>query len=440
MATPESGTRHRADAEARYLLFLVRAGEILGLSLDYHQTLRNVCAAAVETVADICLLDLGSGSRTELVAATHRVPGLSQKLRDAGSFLESCEDAPRHPVCEVIETGASLLIPELDEEAIRRIATSPEHAQFMREMQYCSMIVVPVISQVQGILGALTLVRTSASSERYDERALLFAEDLGRRCGVAISKSKLYSQTVEVATRLQMAALPRALPEKPGLRFDAYYEPAEAEMLVGGDWYDAFNLPDGRIGISIGDVSGHGVDAAAFMGSLRDALRTALYGEPNLLRALEIADYLIGEEFPDGRYATAQLGIYDPQTRTLTGAAAGHPGPLIWLPSAGGVIDPFQRHGLPLGMRSLLNTGPETSSIALEPGSLVVYFTDGLMEWNRNYVEGERALRAAIASEQTRTAAHPAKAFRQAVVRGKHRDDIALLTLRIEGPADPATK
>lgn len=441
MVPHQQSSEQKAEAvEARYLLFLVRAGEILSLSLDYHQTLRNVCAAAVETVADICLLDLGQGPQTELVAATHRVPGMSQSLREAGRFLQECEGFPRNPVCEVVESGTPLLISDLDEESLRRIATGPEHAQFMREMQYRSLIVVPLISQVQGILGALTFVRTRASEERYDERALLFAEDLGRRCGTAISKSKLYSQTVEIATRLQLAALPRALPERPGISFDAYYEPAEAEMLVGGDWYDAFNLPDGRIGISIGDVSGHGVDAASFMGSLRDALRTALYSQPDLLRALEIADYLIGEEFPDGRYATAQLGIYDPQTHTLSGAAAGHPGPLIWMPSRAEVIDPFAGRGLPLGMRSFDAAQQSTCSVVLEPGALAVYFTDGLLEWDRNYAEGERALCEAIASEEIRTSPNPAKALRRAVVRGKHQDDVALLVLRAEGPAGPTTK
>lgn len=420
------------SAEARYLLFLVRAGEILGLSLDYHETLRNVCAAAVETVADICLLDLGRGKEIELAAAAHRIPGLSGKLRGAGAHLRECEGFPRHSVCEVMDTGSPVLLERIDDEVIERTATGPAHAQFMRDLGYRSMIVVPVVSHVQGILGALTLVRTQPGQEPYDERALLFAEDLGRRCGVAISKSRLYSQSVEVASRLQLASLPRTLPVKPGMTFDAYYEPAETQLLVGGDWYDAFNLPDGRIGISIGDVTGHGVDAAAFMGSLRDALRTALYATNDLLRALDIADYLIGEEFPEGRFATAQLSIFDSQTRTLSSAAAGHPGPLIWLPKENAVVDPFQLRGLPLGMRRLEPANYELCSLVLDPGAMVVFFTDGLMEWNRDYAAGEAALREALTQEEIRNSVHPAKALRRAVVRGKHQDDIALLTLRVE--------
>jgi hypothetical protein len=428
-AAGEHSKQQADSAEVRYLLFLVRAGEILGLSLDYHETLQNVCAAAVETVADICLLDLGRGNEVELVAAAHRVPGMSQRLMQAGSFLKRCHGYPAHAVCGVIESGESVLVPQVDDEYIEAAATSREHAAFMRELGYRSLIIVPVVSQVQGVLGALTLARTDLSDERYDERALIFAEDLGRRCGVAISKSKLYSQSVAVASRLQLASLPRVLPARPGVMLDAYYEPAEAELLIGGDWYDAFNLPDGRIGISIGDVTGHGVEAAAFMGSLRDALRTALYGDPHLLRALDIADYLIGEEFPEERYATALLSIFDPKTRRLTCAAAGHPGPLIWTPSTREVSDPFAARGLPLGMRRFAHVPQEAGSIEFEPGSVAVYFTDGLVEWSGDYVAGEAALRQALLDDTVRNAAHPAKALRRAVVQGKHQDDIAVLVL-----------
>jgi hypothetical protein len=433
MAAAEEHSRQEAEgAELRYLLFLVRAGEILGLSLDYHETLQNVCAAAVETVADVCMLYLGHGREIELVAATHRTPGMTDRVLDARDFLKRTEGYPRHPARAVIETGSSLFVPNVDDEFIAQSATSPEHAAFMRELGYRSLIIVPVISQVQGILGALTLIRTNESAQRYDERALFFAEDLGRRCGTAISKSKLYSQSVAVASRLQLASLPRMLPARPGVALDAYYEPAEAELLIGGDWYDAFNLPDGRMGISIGDVTGHGVEAAAFMGSLRDALRTALYGDPDLARALDIADYLIGEEFPEERFATAVLSIFDPQTHTLSCASAGHPGPLLWVPSTGEVIDPFVSRGLPLGMRRFTRITQQTGTIELKSGCVAVYFTDGLVEWHRDYVEGEAALRQALLDESVRTAPHPAKALRRAVVQGKHQDDIAVLVLRVE--------
>lgn len=420
--------------DLRYLRFLVRAGEILGLSLDYRQTLQNVCAAAVGTVADICLLDLGKPGDIKLVACAHRTSGRTDELREAGDFLATARDRPPHPVCQVIDTGEAVVVKQVDDQYIQARATSPRHAEFMRRMGYRSLIVVPVISHLEGILGGLTFIRTNESDEEYDESALLFALDMGRRCGVAIAKAKLYSQTLEIANRFQRVALPPSLPTLEGLTLDAYYEPAESVMQIGGDWYDAFKLADGRLALSIGDVAGHGLDAAAFMGSLRNALRTALYTEPDLMRALEVADYLIMQEFPDDRHATAMIAILDCDALTLTCAAAGHPGPLIWDERAGKVTDPFQNRGLPIGLRKVLGSCPdEEVTVSLHPGSFIAFFTDGLLEWKRDYLAGEKYLAQAIERHEIRFSAHPARELRRAVVLGKHEDDIAVLTLSVKG-------
>jgi len=401
------------------------------MSLDYRETLRNVCAAAVDTVADICLLDLGAPWDVDLVAFAHRNPQLLEELRGAGAFLTRCEGRPRHPSCDVIATGKSVFVPDMDDAYVRSHATSEEHAQFMRRMDYRSMIIVPVISQVHAILGALTLVRNTSSGERYDDEALLFAEDLGRRCGSAIAKAQLYSQTMEASIRLQRAALPRALPVRPGISLDAYYEPAASEIMVGGDWYDAFNLRDGRLGISIGDVAGHGIDAAAIMGRLRDALRAVLYADSDVVKALAIADYLVTEEFPDDRCATALLAILDPDRLTLILAAAGHPGPFVWDPHEQAVIDPFQNRGLPLGVRGLLESPCETREVKLKKDSFAVFFTDGLLEWQHDYLNSERSLAETLARRDIREAPNPAIAIRHGVVSGRNQDDIAVLTLRV---------
>ncbi len=419
--------------EVLYLRFMVRAGEVLGLSMDYRETLQNVCAAAVETVADICLLDLGKPGDIELVASAHRKFGRTEELREAGDFLAIARDRPPHPVCQVIDTGEAVVVPHVDEEYIESHSTSPRHAAFMRRMGYRSLIVVPVVSHLEGILGGVTFIRTDESGEEYDESALLFALDLGRRCGAAIAKAKLYSQTVEIAHQFQRVALPHSLPTLHNVTLDTYYEPAESAMLIGGDWYDAFELADGRLALTIGDVAGHGLDAAAFMGSLRNALRTALYTEPDLMRALHVADYLIMREFPDERHATAMIALFDCDALTLTCAAAGHPGPLIWDGQSKKVTDPFQNRGLPIGLRTVGDSTPDQEvTVSLHPGSFVVFFTDGLLEWERDYIVGEQHLAQAIERSDIRCAAYPARELRRAVVRGKHEDDIAILTLSLK--------
>lgn len=428
MAQPQPSTLDNS-----YLHLLVHAGEILGSSLDYNETLRNVCRAAVETVADICVLDLKNERGViTLAAAAHRDPEKTAAVRKAGRYLRSAEGYPLHPVLHALDRNEPIFIETIDQAYIEANATSPAHAQFMREMKYRSLIVVPVISTAKGVLGALRMIRTGDSDRRpFDEGALLFAEDIGRRCGAALSKAMLYSQTLAFATRMQLAALPRALPRAEPVVFSAYYEPAQTEWLVGGDWYDAFALSDGRFGISIGDISGHGVEAAALMVGLRDGIRALLYADLSLSEALLSADRLVSAEFPEGKYATAMIGIFDARKRTLSCAAAGHPGPLIWNPSEGKSIDPFTDRGLPLGLRTLCPQPKSIETIALEPGALGVFFTDGVSEWSRDYLAGEAAIKQALAQAAVRASNNVARAIRDAVVRGNHTDDIALLTLTL---------
>lgn len=414
--------RLRADAE--YMRFLVRAGEILSSSLDYRETLQNVCQAAVATIGDICLLFLGEED-TQLVAVAHSDPAQQRELAAAGSYLDSEPGRPNHPICEVLHTGRSLFVPKLDEAWILRNATGRAHAEFMRRMRFRSMIIVPIISQTTPTRGAICLIRTDRTRRAFDADALLLAQDLGRRCGAAIGKAALHSQAVETATAFQRSALPARLPALPELRFDAFYEPGDAEMMVGGDWYDAFPLRDGRIGLSIGDVAGHGLESAITMSRVRNALRTALLILGDGPKALETTDDILKLEGSD-LVCTALVGIWDPYGQTLSCAAAGHPGPLIWLADSATVVDPFSGRGLPLGVRSF-STEPTTTTIPTPPGTCAVFFTDGLVEYRHDYLGSEADLRTALASERIRNSLHPARAIRRFVVHGKHDDDLAVL-------------
>lgn len=421
-------TRLRNDAE--YMHFLVAAGELLSSSLDYRSTLRNVCAAAVETVADICILDLGSAADVERVGAAHRDKGLQPLLEMVDDHQESDPGRPAHPVCQVLSTGQTYFAPRIDDAWIEKHASNAVHARFMRHLGYRSMVVVPVRSQVWGLTGALTLIRTDLSDKAYDDETIVFAQDLGRRCGIAIGKARLHSQTVDIAERLQKAALPQTLPDVPDLRFDVLYEPADAALLVGGDWYDAFELRDGKIGISIGDVSGHGIEAAAQMSSIRNAIRMALVMEPDLGKVLTDADFLFDHEVTDGTFCTALVAVIDTQRGTMTCASAGHPGPLIW--TRGTIQSPVREPAPPLASGRVAPGTAAPVTVRLEPGCTVVLYTDGLIEWERKPVEGENALRRALQDPAIRNAASPARAIRDACIHGAHADDLAMLVIRYE--------
>lgn len=425
---PDEITRLRSDAE--YMHFLIAAGELLSSSLDYRSTLRNVCAAAVETIADICILELGSTNDVERVGAAHRDEALEPLLETVETHLEHDEGRPAHPVSQVLSTGQTYFAPTIDDSWIEEHASSARHADFMRRLRYRSMIVVPVRSQVWGLTGALTLVRTDLSNKPYDEEAVLFAKDLGRRCGIAIGKARLHSQTVDIAERLQKAALPQSLPFSPDLRFDVLYEPADATLLVGGDWYDAFELRDGKIGISIGDVSGHGIEAAAQMSSIRNAIRMALVMETDLTKVLADADFLFEHEVSEGTFCTALAAVIDTENGTMVCASAGHPGPLIW--SRGFIHEPIREPGPPLASGRLAQDGIRPVTVRLEPGCTVVFYTDGLIEWERCPIEGQEALRRALEDFAVRNARNPARAIRDACIRGAHADDLALLVVRYQ--------
>jgi hypothetical protein len=416
------------EREHRYLELLVETGEILGESLDYHETLENVCQATIHGIADICLLNLGPIDQLHLAASAHRDPEKAQAIQDAGWHLRNGDRLSAHAVRRVMRSGNPLLVQHVDDEFLKTHSTSAEHERFMRHMGYRSMMVVPLRSKTQGILGTLSLIRTGSGAP-YDQSDLRFACDLGRRCGTAIAKSLLYAQTLHIATQFQRAALPSTLPNVTGLRFDAFYEPSTEEMLVGGDWYDAFELPDGRIAITAGDVVGHGLGAAVMMSRLRHSLRAALFADPDLARALSVTDELMRLE-PSDEFATALVALVDPAHQTLSCAKAGHPGPLIWEPG-GAVSDPFDDRDAPLGLRFVTIHRDPARTITLRPESFAVFFTDGLLEFNRDVAAAMEALYEALRREDIRDAGSPAKAIRDAVIGERpHRDDVAILTVR----------
>ena len=261
----------RPTDSQQYLELLLRAGEIFEESIDYHETIQNVCEAAVESIADICLLDLGAPMELHMAAAAHSDGAKTSDLRHAGKYLHSDGHGPSHPVWNVFSSETPVLVERVDEAYLKNNSTSAEHEQFMRDLRYGSVILAPLRSRLHGMLGVLTLVRTRGSLP-FMQDDVSFAMDLARRCAMAIAKAMLYSETQQIATKFQEAALPQSLPQIPNMGFDAYYEPSSHHMLVGGDWYDAFTLPCGRTAITIGDVLGHGIEAAVWMSRLRNSL------------------------------------------------------------------------------------------------------------------------------------------------------------------------
>ena len=222
---------------------------------------------------------------------------------------------------------------------------------------------------------------------------------------------------------VQRSLLAGALPEQPGLQLGAEYLPAEARYGIGGDWYDAIPLADGRMMLIVGDVAGHGLEAAISMGQVRSAARALApaYQPAGLLEAL---DQFICSTIREP-LATAAVAIIDPASRTLRYCLAGHPPPLLRAPD-GSVRTLDEASGVLLGLET--RDRPERV-VRFAPGSSLVLFTDGLIERRDLGVDAGIAWLADELKKEL--PADPAELcdtlVRQSVARNGRDDDTAVL-------------
>ncbi len=381
-------TERKRSELARELV--VEATSALAESLGLDQTLDNLLAVVVPRLADWASIALSPEQGvTESVSSTPRAaPTRTKRIAHAGVSVPSAR---------------------------------PD-----------STVTVPLAVRGQSI-GTMTL---GSHRRRYDDGdAALFGE-LAARAAIAIEHARLYDRERRIALTLQAAALPKSLPTIPGISFDAVYQAARSEALVGGDWYDAFRLDDGRIVLSIGDVMGSGLDAAVTMSAARQAIRGATQIYPDPVAVLDAADRALRSDQPD-RIVTAFVGMLDPLTLSFTYASAGHPPPLVR--SADGSIAELGGSGLPLGLRDPSRFRERSHSVALSDQALLVLYTDGLVESSRDLLEGDRRLRDALNDSAVLSAEHPASAIRDAVI-DLAQDDIALLTVHIDNVRSRVTQ
>ncbi|NEB80863.1 serine/threonine-protein phosphatase [Streptomyces sp. SID14478] len=205
-------------------------------------------------------------------------------------------------------------------------------------------------------------------------------EDLLAKLGALTARARelaeLQRSRVELAVALQRGMLPRDLPSPPGVRLAVGYMPANHGLNVGGDWYDAFTMADGRLGLSIGDVQGHNIKAAAFMGQVRVGLRAlaSVTGDPGELLA-RTNDLLVSLD--SDLFATCTFLRLDPVTGILECARAGHV-PHIWATADGKSGIDEGEGGPPLGV--LHGTTYPVTEHRLTTGGVFVLPTDGVVE------------------------------------------------------------
>ncbi|MFN2450436.1 MAG: PP2C family protein-serine/threonine phosphatase [Candidatus Baltobacteraceae bacterium] len=228
----------------------------------------------------------------------------------------------------------------------------------------------------------------------------------------------------QLADSLQEAFVQQRLPAVSNLGFSATYLPSAVSEKVGGDWYDAFELPHGRIMFCIGDVVGHGVEAAVRMSKARQAIVIAALHEDNPGSILARANTSLMLE--ETAFATAICGYVDARTLEVTYATAGHP-PAI-LVASDGSASLLNYGGLPLGVQA--DARYRTFHFTAEPESVLVLYTDGLIEYDRNLIEGERRVLEIAREIGRRKAKNPAAEIQDAIfAQYEPLDDVAILTI-----------
>jgi anti-anti-sigma factor len=288
---------------------------------------------------------------------------------------------------------------------------------------------VPLMLHGRAIGG---LYMNFASERQFAPNELEFMLTIGRQCAQAVERARLYAREHQVATTLQRALLPADVPQLPGHSVDAAYMAASRASDVGGDWYDVFRLPDGQLCVAIGDVVGHGLQAAVIMGQVRQAIRTAALEGHDPAKVLALANHVLALNRQEGM-TTAIVGTYDPLSMRFIYAAAGHPAPL--LADASGVAT-LTSGGLPLGFAE--GAASPTRTVQLSAGAMLVLYTDGLIEFRRDAAAGHAALLEAVREQQDDAAADPAQRILTRMLAGTQpRDDIAIVTLAVaSGPVD----
>ena len=297
----------------------------------------------------------------------------------------------------------------------------------LSEKGIISLLGVPLLVRGE-VLGVLHV--GSLTYREFSESDVQLLQMVAERVALGLSV-RLYEHERRLTTALQQTFLPVSLPRVPGMRFTSKYQPAEG---IGGDWYDVLALPSGAVALAMGDVAGHGVEAAVAMGRLRNALRVCAFEEPGPADVVGRLDRLM-ETLDIVGMVTLLFGIVDPDLTEFRFVSAGHPPPLV-ISSNGpfladdGLADP------PLGTSRRHRFRDHV--VSLDGVSRLLLYTDGLVERRDEPLTAgfERLL-----GESHRVGAGPSPGVAldsliDALLDGSEAaDDIAILLVELEAPS-----
>jgi serine phosphatase RsbU (regulator of sigma subunit) len=383
-----------------------------------------VAASATTEVAEALAASLAStlpGTRATVALASDDRLGVRVAAAAPGRFeLLAQERAVAELAEEAYASGIAVAL--ADETAI--MADQPRLYDVFPVGSHGSAYAVPVESPAGERLGAVALLCHEEAA--LDDDALARVATLAREAGQALERTRVQEREHEVASTLQRSLLPDALPSAPGIDLTGRYQAGAAGLEIGGDWYDAVLRDDGVIVLSVGDVAGHGVEAAALMGQLRNAFRA--YALDHEAPAAIVRR--MGRHVALDGMATAVVLAIAADGASVRYASAGHP-PVLALDEASGRVQRLDgAGGPPLGVA--VPEPPPEAVLALPPGTTLVAYTDGLVERRDALLDvGIERLAATVAGLAGATAAAMADGVLRTILAERAaQDDVALLVVR----------
>ena len=419
----------QADAERAQgrLALMAEASSALIATLDMTELVDRLRELCVPRLADWFVLTLVDQYGQVVETATRHRDGREAELEVIARHAWHLP--PRSPSRRSMASARPVLTENFTPDRLRDLVGDPEVEAAFWRLGGTAALSVPMLAR-RRTLGALTLVMTG--ERRFTQDEIDLVEDLAARAALAMDNVRLYQQEHAVADTLQRSLLPE-LPAVPGIESAAHYVSASTAADVGGDFYDLLHLPDGSVGIAIGDVVGHDVAAAAAMGQLRGVLRAVVWeaedGDPGtaLARVDRLVQGLRVASLATMVYARAERPARAGDPWRVHVANAGHP-PLLLRRPSGAVQLVDDVTGLLVGVDATAHR--ETLSLDVPSGSTLIGYTDGLIERpGLDMDHGIHALRERIAA--TPVGAGP-RELCDAAVSGSldHRDDVALLAVR----------
>jgi len=401
--------------------YLEKAKNQLFATLEPNQMLQRVAESLVGPLADAILVYAVDRERLQVIAAAHRAPEQATLLAGLVGTQPLKPEAERL-LLEHLRSHESVVTNVLSQDELQALFRSSS-LPIVEGLQPRAEIVVPFFAN-DVLAGAFVVY---AGRDDFGPSDIELFEEVGRVSTLALDHARNFARERRLTKVLQEATLPAVLPSIKGAIVSAIYSPAATELKVGGDWYDAFSLDEDRVLLTIGDVTGHGLQASAIMSKLRHTLNAVALYQHNPSAIIDAAEDVLLRRYPNG-IATAFVGIYDSRDRSLIYSNAGHPWPIVRFED-GSLKELTGGRGLPIGLRWMDPAGGSTATESLEHAVLLALYTDGLIEATRDPIEGGRLLEASL---QEDAALHVSAApfIESCCVDGPAADDVTLLVLK----------